>query len=64
MARGCRRYRLDKFTFAHGAVMRFAKMFDVILELAVSLRQNRAYDVSSTRRKKTGEGWYSTAWQA
>jgi hypothetical protein len=29
--------RLDEFTFAHGALMRFARVFDVILELAVSL---------------------------
>jgi hypothetical protein len=50
------RRRLDKFTFAHGALMRFAGVFDVILELAVSLRQDRTYNVLSMRRKKTAGG--------
>jgi hypothetical protein len=48
--------RLDKFTFAHGALMRFTRVFDVILELAVSLRQDRTYNVLSMRRKKTAGG--------
>jgi hypothetical protein len=48
--------KLDKFTFAHGALMRFARVFDVILELSVSLRQDRSYNVLSMRRKKTAGG--------
>jgi hypothetical protein len=42
--------RLDKFTFAHGALMRFARVFDVILELSVSLRQDRTYKSATTPR--------------
>ena len=49
-------HRLGKFTFAHGALMRFARVFDVILELSVSLRQDRTYNVLSMRRKKTAGG--------
>ena len=48
--------RLGKFTFAHSALMRFARVFDVILELAVSLRQDRTYNVLSMRYKKTSGG--------
>ena len=56
IAGGCRWPQLDKFTFAHGALVRFARVFNVVLELAVSLRQDRTYNVLSMRRKKTAGG--------